>query len=79
MSTKSQSKPSREEAENFHVLPKRDGKKEQTETATQPKQPGSPTIIDRDVDAGIYTGQGDSASQVNQPLRDAGRDRSQVS
>jgi hypothetical protein len=69
------SKPSRKEAENFHVLPKRDAAKEQGRKQ-ESADLGNANIQERDVDAGSLTG---DASQVNQPQRDTGTDRSQVS
>lgn len=70
------SKPSKQEAENFHVLPKRDLAKEQ---ARAPKtQDFARTVADRDAEAGSVVDAGDD--QLNQS--GAGRalsDRSRVS
>ncbi len=74
--TKAQNAATREQAENFHVLPKRDAAKEQGRKPSN-SEVGTGNIIDRDADAGSLTGAGNS--EVNQPLRDSERDRSQVS
>lgn len=72
-----QSKPSREQAENFHVLPKRDAQaqKEQPKPTLVQAEPGDNT---RDPEAGSITGAGTSAD-VNQPENNSRFDRSQVS
>lgn len=71
---KGQSKPSKEQAANFHVLPK-DGKKDKNRVGDD--NVGNARIEDRDADAGSLLGQ--QSNEVNQPLRDQQNDRSQVS
>lgn len=68
-----QSKPSKEEAENFHVLPK---DKTVTEQSKKPENT-EPTghVIDRDADAGSLLG----TSNTGDPQRLPTDDRSQVS
>lgn len=72
---KAQSKPSKEQAENFHVLPKAESQKEQGRKP-QLSEVGTGHIA-RDPEDGSITGAGNT--EVTQPTRDSTFDRSQVS
>lgn len=68
-----ESKPSREEAENFHVMPKDKAAKEQAQKPAD----GEPTghVIERDAEAGGVIGISNTGDAQRQPTDD----RSQVS
>lgn len=68
-----QSKPSREEAENFHVLPKDKAAKDQTKKPADTEATGH--IIERDADAGSLLGISNTGDAPRLPTDD----RSQVS
>ncbi len=72
---KKQNEASQKEASNFHVLPKKDTAKEQGKQPATENDAAQSDVISRDADAGVVG----SDSQVNQPTRDTGYDRSQVS
>lgn len=73
---KAQSKPSKEQAENFHVLPKADQQKEEGRKPTLAET--GTGHIERDPEAGSVTGAGTS-TEATQPTRESTFDRSQVS
>lgn len=62
------------EATNFHVVPK-ERAKEQAKTPEKDSDAAQSDLITRDPEAGALG----ADSNVNQPLRDSGYDRSQVS
>ena len=73
---KAQNKATQQQAENFHVLPKRETQKEQ---GRKPQLAEVGTgHIERDPEHGSITGAGTS-TEVTQPTRESTFDRSQVS
>lgn len=68
-----QSKPSKEEAENFHVLPKDKTANEQSKKPESTEPTGH--VIDRDADAGSLIGLNNTGDAERLPTDD----RSQVS
>ena len=66
------------QAANFHAQPASAAAREEAKKPANANV-GAARVLDRDAEAGSVTGEGSSNTEVNQPLRQPARDRSQVS